>query len=1078
MFVVRRFVEVTVTAFLVVSLLVTTGGGQEKPPASAESLRDGFETPEPIWQREYTDATVSLRAHDRSPRAAHGGKLSEHFQLESAAGNQFFVSYATPRVPVDDDLTLSLFVRANRGGAQLFARVVLPADIDPETQAPSFVMVPGTIFDQGDRWQKLEIVGMMPTIERLARVLRASSRRAVSLEGAYVERLVVNLMSGPGQWEVFLDDLEISPVAGELLAAWSKSESSGKTAADRTGRSVAAKGSGRAKGRFRLERNLLEKRGVDGRYSPWFPTAIDAPGANAVELRRAGFDLLVDRETSDQKRLKSLVDSGVLLIKRLDGSTSLDGSRRLLDQMTAYPLRQSVAFWQIGEHLGRQRETTARAGELTRFREALGAVRELDDDDSRLVTATVDGELPLFARAPMGLDVIGVEPRLWASAQSFLDSYQYLGQRKLLTARSNLAGLFWAWVPAATSPEVIRNIWGDNTVPAWGVPSVQPEQLRLMTYLALAAGYRGLGFKGDAELTANDGPGRALWIEMSFLNLEIDLCEQILAENDVPIPFYNVYDPDPPPLPSNANQLASKKPVKKPELLPRGEIRAAAVALRERKGSLLFVADYAAGGQYQPGQMAVDKLVITPILPEGTQPFEITPGEVKVLTPERVPGGRRITVEEFDTTSLILCTGDLGLYERVRAIVEGLRHKAVPLAIEQAEIMLKMVTEINGRLAADGHQIRTKVDLKLRRQAGMEEAPPDVPDLLARSMEAIKNAREAQERQDYALAWAEARRARRPLRIVMSAHWDQSWAAFARAAESINPDGPKEEDEEPKRVERKPKVKLDAPLMLLPISCPPLISFFTLPESYIWIDWIKGRPGYQFGPNRVPSGSFDDSEAVTAEGWLDVSYQMEGIDAKIGIVSRTEANGKAVKKGHPSLDQLSPDNYDGNRVVKLKVVPEHDDELDTILPKFFDFPVAAIRSPPIPVQANNLIRISVLVKRPYLSAGGAGGIIVRDSIGGEQFQFRSNAPISSFSRVVLFRKAPADGTMTVTLGLAGYAEVYFDDFRVEVIESGERGGVNPNIAGRRERTAPGRSPALPDPREPASASRPVDTRPR
>ena len=166
---------------------------------------------------------------------------------------------------------------------------------------------------------------------------------------------------------------------------------------------------------------------------------------------------------------------------------------------------------------------------------------------------------------------------------------------------------------------------------------------------------------------------------------------------------------------------------------------------------------------------------------------------------------------------------------------------------------------------------------------------------------------------------------------------------------------------------------------------------------------------------------------------------------------RIEANGKEVSKGHPNLDQVSPDNYDGNRVIKLKVAPEKEDEIDTILPKFFDFPVAAIRSPPIPVQANNLIRISVLVKRPYLSPGGLGGVIVRDSIGGEQFQFRTNAPLSSFSRVVLFRKAPADCTFTVTLGLAGYAEAYFDDFRVEVIERDD-GSARPNmVRGRRAR---------------------------
>ena len=55
----------------------------------------------------------------------------------------------------------------------------------------------------------------------------------------------------------------------------------------------------------------------------------------------------------------------------------------------------------------------------------------------------------------------------------------------------------------------------------------------------------------------------------------------------------------------------------------------------------------------------------------------------------------------------------------------------------------------------------------------------------------------------------------------------------------------------------------------------------------------------------------------------------------------------------------------------------HDEELDTTVPQFLDFPVAAVRSPPIRVEANNLIMISVLVKRVWPSASGVGGIIVR-----------------------------------------------------------------------------------------------------
>jgi hypothetical protein len=1077
MIVARRLVEVIVTAGMLVGILVVSRGGEEASSGRPDTFRDGFESAQPSWQREYTDGAINLRAQDRSLRAAHRGKLAEHFQFETTSGNQFFVSYATPRVPVSDDLSVSVFVRANRGRVRIFGRVVLPADIDPDTKAPSFVMVPGTIFDQPDRWQKLEVVHMLPTIERLARVLRASSRRPVRLDGAYVERVVLNLLDSPGQSEVFIDDLEISPVPEELLAAWSKSQSNGGLSAAKREGALAADRPDRARGRVRLERNLLEKQGSQHRFVPWFPTAVDAPGANPIELRRAGFDVLGDDGRMDPERLKPLADSGVLIMKRLPGATSTEGPRSLLDQITSYPLRQSVAFWHIGDRLGRQREIKNREEELARFRESLAAIRSLDDDDSHLVTANVDGELTLFARAPSGLDIIGIQPRMWATAQNFLESYEYLHQRRLLTVRSNLGGFFWAWIPATTPPDVIRNIWGDNTPPAWGIPPVQPEQLRLMTYLALSEGYRGLGFLGDADLTSTQGPGRALLIEMSFLNLEIDICEQILAENDTPIPMYPVFDPDPPPIPSNAVQLPTKKPQRKPELKPRGELRGAAVALRDRKGSLLLVGDYSAWSQFQPGQMAVDQVVITPVLPAGSQAFEISPGEVKVLTPERVPGGRRFTMEEFDTTSLILCTGDLGLYERARAIVDGLRHIAVPLAIEQAEIMHNAVTETHGRLTADGHQFRSKVDLKMRRLAGIEKPPPDVPDLLTQSMEYIKSARDASARQDYAVAWAESQRAKRTLRIVMRGYWDQAWEAFTRAAESINPDGPKPEDEAPKRVEQNPKVKLDAPLQLLPTSCPPCISFYTLPEHYIWVDWIKGRPGYRFGPNRVPSGNFEDPDAVTADGWVDVSYQMDGIVAKITTVSRAEANGKAVAKNRPNRDQLSPDNANSKRVVKLEVLPEKQEELDTILPKFFDFPVAAIRSPPIPVEANNLIRISVLVKRPYQSASGLGGIIVRDSIGGEQFQYRSSGPLPSFSRVVLFRKAPADGTFNVTLGLAGYAEAYFDDFRVEVIEQGD-GNAEPNLVqhGRQGRTP--RSPRLPAPTVPAAASRPTESRPR
>ena len=77
-----------------------------------------------------------------------------------------------------DDLRVSLFVRANRAGVRIYGRVILPADTDPETGQPSFVLVPGTIYENVDRWQRIELVGLLPSIESQARVIRATHEAA------------------------------------------------------------------------------------------------------------------------------------------------------------------------------------------------------------------------------------------------------------------------------------------------------------------------------------------------------------------------------------------------------------------------------------------------------------------------------------------------------------------------------------------------------------------------------------------------------------------------------------------------------------------------------------------------------------------------------------------------------------------------------------------------------------------------------------------------------------------------------------------------------------------------------------
>jgi len=883
---------------------------------------------------------------------------------------------------------------------------------------------------------------MMPSIERQARVLRASTRRPVSLRGAYLERIVVNLMGGSGASEVFLDDLSITPVPGDVLEAWARPGATRNRSGPRADTGAAVDPLGAANGAdgsiVRLDRNRLRRLGGDGKYHDWLPTAIDAAGADAGELRRYGFDVLVDDRKSDPERMKSVLDKGFLLMPRLSSLSSRTDPETLLAEVSAYPHKQAVAFWQIGEGLGRKRELKTRDEELSRTRKVVTAMRQLPPEFSRITTAVIDGDLPLYSRAPGNLDTIGVQPLLWASGQELRESLEFLRQRRRLTALSNSGGLFWAWIPAAAPPIVRSNIWGEDVPPAWGTPQIMPEQLRLMTYMALSAGYRGLGFVGDADLTRP--AGRVLLIEMAFLNEEIDLLESVLARSSDPIPDYFAFDPPPSDLPPPGTPPGTRVRVQR-EQGPKPDLLASAIAV-ERRGALLLLTDYAPNAQYQPPQMAAHNLVIRAQIPESAQAFEISPGEVKLLKRERAPGGTEISLEDFGTSAMILCTTDLALKERVEAAIARVRPLAVQLAIEQAELMFQTATEINGRLNADGQHLVTPEELKRRADAGVTDHPTDERDLLRKAEASIKAARDAQEREDFALAWSEARRAGRPLRTLMHAHWTKAFTVLTKAV-----------NESPPKSSRPSSTPI--PVLLKPVCCPPSIAFNTLPELYFWTDWIRGRPGYAFGSNRVPSGSFDQPRTMAQAGWVNMDYQMDGITAQMATVPR--------------------DGEPGNRMIRMNVEPTKKEDLDKNLP-FFDFPVAAIRSPAIEVQAKNLIRISVLVKRSIASASGMGGIIVRDSIGGEQFQFRTTDPIPSFSRVVLYRKAPSDCKFTVTLGLAGYGEAFFDDFRVELVEATDQPALSDPDVAQQPSNRQTRQPLPPDPSPPATTARPADAR--
>ena len=989
-------------------------GGEPKATAT---IRDGFEGPDKVWRQEQPDATIEIYSQGRTKRAAHEGVQSEGFEFKAGIGGGLYYSYALPPIPVTDDLAITLFVRSNRSGMQMLARVVLPADVDPDSRRPSFVLVPGTIYEAADRWQKIELTDLMPSIERQARVLRASSKRKVSLEGAYLERLVVNVYGGEGQTEVYLDELNIGPVSPEVAEAHERmlrGEPAGagaalagrppaRTIADRpraASEPLEAMPPG-ATERIKFDRNRLTKDGY-----PWFPTMIRAFDADPTLIRQLGSDIAVVPVDANDDYLQTAIKSGLFLIPELGGDSdrTVDDAdlpktrpidpEKIVATASSFPRKEHVFAWSVASNLGESRDLADRKGELRNVRDAILNIRKAKPGGSTYTTGTVLGMVADYARIPENLDMIGIPASTWGTTQGPLENYHYLSQRRSLTALSNADALFWAEVDV-TAPSIYkRMIWGKDRPPAWGIPSVQPEQIRLATFTALAAGCRGICFRTEGDLS--QGAGRMATIEMALLNEEIDLLEPILADPDRAIRLLDTYLPDPTPPPPvtflqmNTTTVNKTKPVT--ELPPHSTIKAASITTKDRRGTLLMVSDFAQYAQYQPPQMAMNKVKLRVPTANDALAYLISPGGVRTLDLLRGPGGNFVTLEDFGVTAIVLVTTNVDLKNQIEQAVNSIRPNAISMAIEQAELQRAWVVEIDDKLQKNGH------------------AEKHSADLIAKADELIKSARDASDREDYATAWEEARRVGRPLRILMRYHFMGVYDAIIKALNDEDlPCGPVILDGK-----KKPQPRLIAPVVVAPLA-----SFNTLPQAWQWLDWIKhGR----LGRNAVPTGNFNfKTEAeFTEAGWTIEGYETENLTPAVkfnlggpGNVARTEAGGSNLT---------------------LQVTRPKGMSLDAIVP-YADHPIVAVRCPAVPVRAGEIFRISCMVYISVQSPPGAGGLIIRDSIGGERFQYRtSQALASDWFEVVYYRRVPADGEMSVTLGVAAVTgSAAFDDFKVEPI---------------------------------------------
>jgi len=196
---------------------------------------------------------------------------------------------------------------------------------------------------------------------------------------------------------------------------------------------------------------------------------------------------------------------------------------------------------------------------------------------------------------------------------------------------------------------------------------------------------------------------------------------------------------------------------------------------------------------------------------------------------------------------------------------------------------------------------------------------------------------------------------------------------------------------------------------LSPAASPGLAAFSTLPWHGRLVERLSAS---RAGVNLLPAGDFEDLNVTMESGWQHFESRHQGVLAVAELMS-----GAA---------------HSGRQGMRLSARAEDPKNPATLL----ETPALWITSPPVAVEAGQLLCIRAWVSIPKPLVGSVDGLSIVESLGGEPLAERIGQT-HGWQEVVLYRQAVRSGPLELTFGLTGLGEVLLDDVTVQVIEPGQ-----------------------------------------
>jgi hypothetical protein len=698
------------------------------------------------------------------------------------------------------ELTAALWLRANRAGARLHLRVVFPNQKDPATGKLLTSYIPGAEYTDAGRWQQLICGTTDKAMQAEIRLLRWRLRpEPVDVTASYVDRVVVTCPLSPEPLQIALGDPRVEPLI-------------------EVGSQPPAEPAPPVHPPAEIRQGQLQ---IGGR--PRLTIMVIDHGEKLETFKQLHVNMVWLRNAEEHARLAALRGQGVFAAAMPPTDVTP------VEQLSAEGVRATpraygspeILLWYLGTWISSQERE-----------EIVGRMEQLRTHDYQLrrpTLADVVEDERYFSRY---VSMLGTSRHIFGTAFTVKEYRNWLLERSRL---ANPGTFLFTWIQ--TEPVPAANDWRIEGKMRPAV--VEPEQMRLQLYAAIMAGFRGFGYWSRTSLESNTPGAIERRLELTQLNLELELMEPFLAtanladtvtfriDERLPKPTRKMVD-----FPRDSSQLdravrqklaERDTQLKNQKLMPQETVAAVFQGTNYR----LVVASWLShDAQYVPGQLAArDAKVLIPEPSETAHFWELTTTGLKPLKKEKTVGHYLVTLPKFDQSAIILVSSDAGWRDQVEQHIRKIAPDSARIAIELAKAKWLRVHDVDAELTQMG------------------ASQPDGQRLLSRSEHCIQLAEAALTRGDYEGTRDAASDAVQLLRVLQFAHWNETVTQGDFG----------------------------------PISSPYTVCFQTLPDHHRLIERL-GRAADGPLENQLPSGDFESQKAIR-EGWTQSQHSVEGLRA-------------------------------------------------------------------------------------------------------------------------------------------------------------------------------------------------------